>query len=185
MLNVLFSQPERAFYQQELARETGLPIRAVQREIERLTAFGFVRSSVVSGRRVYDADPHCSVFAELRSIVLKLRGAAAAIRQAIADAKGVELAWIFGSVASGEATASSDVDLLVLGRADSRRLRAAIGGIERALGRTVNEHVVSPREWTQRLRAGDGFLGELRRGPKVWVRGNDVMLLALDPNDRR
>lgn len=184
MLDALFARPERALYQQELVRATGLPLRAVQRELARLTRFGHVRSSIVGGRRVYGADPSSAVFSELRSLVLKLRGAAAQLAQAIADENGVELAWVFGSMASGEATASSDVDLMILGRADARRLRSSLGAVERALGRTVNEHIVSTHEWTERLRRREGFMREVRRGPKLWVRGGDQDLRALDPKTR-
>lgn len=145
---------------------------------------GYIRATETGGRRLFQADPGCSVFREVQSIVLKLRGAVSAIRQVLTESSGVELAWIFGSFAAGTATASSDVDLMLLGRADVRRLRSALSRVERSLGRTVNEHVISPREWTTRLRR-DGFLQEVRRSAKLWVVGEEDQLRALESGSKR
>lgn len=179
-LTALYGDPGRSFYQRELARTTGLPLQAVQRELRRLYQAGFIRTSTIGGRRLYQADPESAVFGELQSLVLKLRGAAAALRQALADVRGVKLVWIFGSFAAGTAGASSDIDVMVVGSASARQLRAALGPVERSLGRTVNEHVIVAQEWRQRLAKGDGFIREVRRSPKLWVVGEESALRRLD-----
>jgi predicted nucleotidyltransferase len=180
VLTALFSERDRAFYQKELARATGLPVAAVQRQLKRLSAAGLVRTSTAGGRRVYSADPGSAIFDEVSSIVRKLRGPASRLRPALKGQK-VEVAFVFGSFASGSAAASSDIDLMVLGGESTRVVRSELARAERDLGRSVNEHVMTPREWTTRLRKDDPFLKNVRVGPKLWVIGEESKLAELDP----
>jgi len=184
VLTALFSERGRTFYQTELARATGLPIVAVQRQLKRLIAAGLVTASMAGGRRVYAADPRSAIFDEVSSIVRKLRGPATTLRPALKTHK-VELAFVFGSFASGSAAASSDIDLMVLGRESTRVVRTELARAERDLGRSVNEHVMTTREWTTRLRKEDPFLTNVRAGPKLWVIGGENELAALDPRPTR
>jgi predicted nucleotidyltransferase len=180
VLTALFSERGRAFYQRELERAAGLPVVAVQRELKRLTSAGLVTVGIAGGRRVYSADPGSAVYEEIASIVRKLRGPVAALRSALAVRRQVELAFVFGSFATGSATASSDVDLMVLGDDSARLVRTALARAERDLRRTVNEHVMTTDEWKARLRKDDPFLSNVRLEPKLWVIGDEADLARLD-----
>src|SRR5947209_2115524 len=140
VLTALFSERGRAFYQRELERVTGLPVVAVQRQLRRLSSAGLVAVSNAGGRRVYSADTRSAVYEEIASIVRKLRGPVAALRSALALRRGVKLAFVFGSFAAGSATASSDVDLMVLGEDSARLVPAALAGAERQLRPGSTEH---------------------------------------------
>ncbi len=184
VLTSLFGERGRPFYQTELVRATGLPLNAVQRELKRLVAAGLVRRDVATGRRVYQADARSAVYDELSSMIRKLRGPATVIRDALAVRSAVDLAFVFGSFASGTATASSDVDLMVLTADSSRVIRTALGRAERDLSRTINEHVMSTTEWKTRLRKKDPFISNVRQGPKAWVRGDEAHLVKFDAKRR-
>ena len=180
VLTALFNERGRAYYQKELARATGLPVVAVQRQLKRLIAAGLVTASTAGGRRVYSADPRSAIFDEVSSIIRKLRGPATTLRPALKGRK-VELAFVFGSFASGTADASSDIDLMVLGGESTRVVRSELTKAERGLRRTVNEHVMTSSEWRTRLRKDDPFLTNVRAGPKLWVIGDENGLAELDP----
>jgi predicted nucleotidyltransferase len=185
VLTALFGERGRAFYQRELERVTGLPVVAVQRQLKRLSSAGLVVVGTAGGRRVYSADTRSAVYDEIASIVRKLRGPVAALRSALAVRRGVELAFVFGSFATGSATASSDVDLMVLGDDSARPVRAALAGAERELRRSINEHVMTTQEWKARLRKRDPFLSNVRVEPKLWVIGEEDELALLDPRPKR
>ncbi|HEV8654885.1 MAG TPA: nucleotidyltransferase domain-containing protein, partial [Candidatus Limnocylindria bacterium] len=184
VLTALFGERGRAFYQRELERVTGLPVVAVQRQLKRLSSAGLVVVGTAGGRRVYSADTRSAVYDEIASIVRKLRGPVAALRSALAVRRGVELAFVFGSFATGSATASSDVDLMVLGDDSARLVRAALAGAERELRRSINEHVMTTQEWKARLRKRDPFLSNVRVEPKLWVIGEEDELARLDPRPK-
>jgi predicted nucleotidyltransferase len=186
VLSSLFADRGRAFFQRELARATQLPLAAVQRELHRLVAGGLVRREVVDGRGRYSAETRSAVYAELAAIVRKLRGPQSVIRDALAARRRVRIAFVFGSFANGESTASSDIDLLILGDESTRAIRTALARAERDLSRSVNEHVLSTDEWRSRLKAGDPFIEQVRRSNKLWVIGDEDALPALDaPKARR
>lgn len=178
VLTALFAVPRRAYYQQELARELALPLLAIQRELRRLVGAGLVTAHETAGRRMFEANEASAIYHDLTSIVLKLRGIVAQLREPVHEAR---LAWIFGSFAAADATASSDVDLMVLGTIKPRELRRRLGQVERVVDRSINEHVLEPAEWTRRLAERDRFLSEVRSGPRLWVLGNENALARLDP----
>ncbi len=184
VLTALFGQPGVSYYQQQLARETRLPLQAVQRELGRLVEAQVIRAAETGGRRLYEANASSSIYPELFGLIQKLRGAAPTIERAIRG-EDIRLAWIFGSFATASAGAESDIDLVIVGGARPRRVRERLELAERALGRSVNEHVLNAREWSSRLTSKDPFIMNLRTGPKIWLVGSDSELTTLDLGTRR
>lgn len=98
VLRALMLDPGRAYYQRQLEQATGLPIRAIQRELERLTEAGLLYRRPEGNRVYYQVDRDHLLYPELRSIVLKtaapvdaLRGQLAmdpAVRAALLNAEG-------------------------------------------------------------------------------------------------
>lgn len=184
VLTVFFGRPGASYYQQQVAREARVPLRAVQRELKRLVEAQILHSAEVSGRRVYEANVSSSIYPEIFGLIQKLRGAGPTLERAI-RAEDVRLAWIFGSFAKANAGAESDIDLVVIGTVSPRRVRDRLDSAERALRRSVNEHVLTAREWSSRLTEKDPFIADLRAGPKIWLTGDDADLASLDPGARR
>lgn len=84
VLRVLMLDPTRAYYQRQLEAATGLPIRAIQRELKRLTDVGLLKRTPVGNRAYFRVDQGFRMFPELRAMILKaasrqdvLRGLAA------------------------------------------------------------------------------------------------------------
>ena len=68
VLRLFFSHPERRFYQREIERETGQPIRAVQREVERLEGIALLVRSEVGNRVFYRVNSEFPLLAELAAL---------------------------------------------------------------------------------------------------------------------
>jgi len=94
VLRVLLLDPAREYYQRQLEAATGLPIRAVQRELERLTAIGLLYRRVEGNRTYYQVDMQFPLFPELRGMILKSVGPSDALRGALALDDGVYLAFL-------------------------------------------------------------------------------------------
>lgn len=71
VLRVFMLDPSRAYYQRQIEGATGLPIRAVQRELERLTSVGLLYRRVEGNRTYCQVDTRFPLFPELRSMILK------------------------------------------------------------------------------------------------------------------
>ena len=68
VMHLFLSNPDRRFYQREIERETGQPIRAVQREVQRLTEINLLSRSSEGNRVFYGLDPDFPLLAELTAL---------------------------------------------------------------------------------------------------------------------
>jgi hypothetical protein len=76
VLGLLFGQPTRSYYANELIRLAGAGSGAVQRELARLTQCGLLTMRRVGNQKHYQANPDSPLFAELCSIAQKALGLA-------------------------------------------------------------------------------------------------------------
>ena len=180
VLAVLFGNPGRSFYANEIIALAGTGTGAVQRELARLEGAGLVTVTRVGRQKHYQANPKAPVYDELRALVLKTAGLADVLRAALAPLAGeIRAAFVFGSVAKGEDTATSDVDLLVasdtLAYPD---LFAALEEPSTALGRTLNPTIHTPADLARHVAEGRSFATRVLRGPKIWLVGGEDDLPA-------
>lgn len=156
----------------DLARTTGAPVPTVHREVTRLAAAGLLRSEHRGRTILYRADEDNPAVAPLRQLVLISHGPVELLRAALADVPGVVVAKVFGSWAaraSGEPGPSpGDVDLLVVGPVDRRRLFAELAELEARVGRPINPTVLSEDRWA---RSDDPLVDEIRSRPTIDIVG--------------
>lgn len=174
VLSLLFGEPEQDFIQQELIDRTASGSGAVQRELARLVDSGLVAVSRVGRQKHYRANRTAPIFEELRSIVTKTVGLADPLRAALRPlARRVELALVYGSVASGSDRAQSDIDLLVV--ADGltlEQLFRRLKTVEKKLGRTVHPTLYTREEFARRRSAGNAFVKKVLGGNYILLMGN-------------
>ena len=68
VLSLFLLNPDRQYYQREIERETGQPIRAVQREVKRLEEIDLLSRSKEGNRVFYRLNPDFPLLAELTSL---------------------------------------------------------------------------------------------------------------------
>jgi predicted nucleotidyltransferase len=179
VLKLLLLNEGKRYYQREIAELAGLPVRAVQRESARLTEIGLLRR-IEDGNRVYfQADPACPIFPELKRILLKTVALESLLSEALTGGGQIQVAFIYGSYAANKETATSDIDLFVIGSITSKQLSAALRPVQAEIQREVNYHLVTPEEFQQRLEQGNGFLRNVLDSPKIFVVSNEETLRAL------
>jgi predicted nucleotidyltransferase len=173
VLAVLFGNPGRSFYANEIIALAGSGTGAVQRELARLEAAGLATVKRVGNQKHYQANAAAPVFTELRGLVLKTVGLADVLRVALAPlAAQIHYAFVYGSVAKGEDTAQSDIDLMVI--SDTLTYADLFSALEAAsgqLGRSVNPTVYSTQELTKRRQGDNAFIQRVWSQPKLWVIG--------------
>lgn len=74
ILDLFLNNPRSQFYQREIGRETGQPIRAVQREVERLSGIELLLRSEEGNRVFYHLNPEFPLVAELTALFQKAAG---------------------------------------------------------------------------------------------------------------
>jgi predicted nucleotidyltransferase len=173
VLENLFRQPDVAVHLRELVRRSGLGLGTMQGELRGLEAAGLVTSRADGNRKLFQANKQHPAFPEMHSLVVKMSGRHEVLAEALEDVSGIEAAFIFGSVAQGTEGADSDIDLMVIGAVGLRTLAPALRKASETLGREINPHVFTPAEWKKRRAAGDAFVADILRHPRIFLKGAD------------
>ncbi|MCJ7515566.1 MAG: nucleotidyltransferase domain-containing protein [Dehalococcoidia bacterium] len=173
ILSLLYGHAEEAFYLRQIARTTGIGLGPVQRELKQLTDAGIIQRTVRGKQVYYQANVSCPIFAELKGLIIKTVGLADVLREVLAPlAEQITTAFVYGSMANGEAISASDIDLLVVGDIDEMALHRALSQAENQLGRPVNYTLMSHREFDERRSQKDGFLARVLSGQKIMILGS-------------
>ena len=175
VLGLLFGQPERSFYATELINLAGVGSGAVQRELASLAQSGLVTVKPVGNQKHYQANPASPIYDELCGLVRKTVGLAEPLRAALAPlATQIKAAFVYGSVAKKEDTASSDIDLMLV--SDTLTFSDTILALQAAtelLGREVNPNIFTLEDFAKRLKEGGSFVSRVMAQPKVWLIGGE------------
>lgn len=174
VLALIFGNPGRTFYANELIALAGSGSGAVQRELAKLERAGLVIGTRVGNQKHYRANVDASVFAPLHDLILKTSGLADVLRASLAPIGGrIRAAFVYGSVATHRDTAASDIDLMIisddLSYAD---LFMMLEDASKRLGRAVNPTIYSEAELTKRVRGHNAFITRVLKQPKIWLVGS-------------
>jgi len=169
----LFANAGKSFFARQLEGLLGENQGNISRELHRLAALGVVSVEREGRQKFYKASEQCPIFAELCGIAVKTAGLADVLRAALRPLKSrIATAFVYGSMASGDVRAESDVDLLVVGDVDEMALHRAASKAEARLARTVNYTLLSRKEFARRRRERSGFLARVLAGEKIPVLGD-------------
>ena len=178
LLRLLFGLAPNDLHLRELVRRSGLSLGTIQQELRRLTKAGLVLARKDGNRVYYRANLEHPAYPELHSLVLKTDGLVGALQPAL-DVPDVDIAFVFGSIARGEASATSDLDLMVIGSLGLRRLSSLTAGMAERLGREINPHVMTSREFAERRSRREHFVTSVWKSPRLFVKGTEHELAAM------
>lgn len=171
---LLFGFPQQSFFLREIARQTNTSAGSVQRELEILSNLGLIERTNRGRLAFYQANAKHPAFQEIRSLIDKTAGTFHVLRNALTPLAGrIALAFVYGSIARGDETAGSDIDLMVVGDLNFDELLTHLAPAERSLGRPVNPTVYSLKEFKSRIRKGNHFLTSVVRGAKRFLIGDE------------
>lgn len=174
VLAILFTRPERSFYVNEIIAKADAGRGAVLRELDRLGRSRLVVVTHRGNQKRFQANPDSPIFDELCGLLNKTAGLIPPIREALDPVKEqIAFAFLFGSVAKGEDTADSDIDLMVV--SDELKLgqvQRYLYRTEHRLGRRIGLTVRRRVEFEQESRMPDSFLAQVLTSPLLFVLGS-------------
>ena len=185
VLAATLARPHKWWYLSELAEFLHLTPSSLQRELAALVRSGILEQRREGRRTYFKAETQSAIFRELRSIFEKTAGLLPALRAALApfDDK-ISCAFVYGSVARRQERATSDVDLMVIGKAGLAELSPALKEAEERLGREINVTDYSVDEFRKKVARREHFVSTVLRGSIQFVKGGKHDLDAITRQSR-
>jgi len=180
VLALIFGNPGRSFYANEVIALAGSGSGAVQRELAKLASAGLVTVTRIGNQKHYQANSNAAVFEPLHELVLKTSGLADVLRTTLAPIGGrIRAAFVYGSVARQQDTSRSDIDLMIISNDLSYTdVFAILENASKRLGRAVNPTIYSEGELSKRIRARNSFVMRVLKQPRIWLIGGTSDLPA-------
>lgn len=180
VLGLLLLHPDRRYHLREIARLTGTVPGTLTRELAKLAEAGVLERQKVGSHLQFSANRACPIYEELASILRKTSGLVDVLADALLPLEGaVDVAFVFGSMASGKAGAGSDVDVMVIGSAGFAEVVEALYPLQAVLGREINPKVYGRREWQRLVQERGAFVQDILTKPRLFVWGSETDLTAM------
>lgn len=174
ILSHFFMNPHEEFYQAAIVKETGKGLIQVQRSLKVLETTGIIGMKRKGRMVYYHADHSHPAFEDLKKAFLKTVGIGDELRSLLRKHRQkIDLVWIFGSVARGEETMGSDIDIMFVSNQSLLQLSKIIGPITRKIKRELNIVFLSPHDLQKKFASHDYFISDIIQQSKIWLIGND------------
>ena len=173
VLGLLLLHPEQAYHVREIARLTNTNAGTLHKELSKLAEGGILLKSSRGNQVSYQANRDGIIFEELASILRKTCGVADVLKGALQPvANQIDVALVFGSVASGKATTGSDIDLLIVGSLNFTDAVSALYPAQDILGREINPKLYTNKEWKAAIKKNSAFIREILQQSVIQVIGD-------------
>jgi predicted nucleotidyltransferase len=179
IFRMLFGVSGGELHMREIERRSGLAIGTIQQELKKLLRLELIKKRKDGNRLYYEANQEHPLYPDIRSLVLKTVGLVDFFREALKANPNIKLAFVFGSIARYEEKDKSDVDLMIIGDIGMRQLTGLLSGVSSQIGREINPHILSTKEFLKRKSAKDHFLIQVLESPKIFIIGNENELTEL------
>ena len=174
LLATLLLRPDEKFHVRELGRMTRISAGSVHRELKVMAESGLLLREQVGNQVFYQANQASPVYPELAAIFRKTIGLATLLGDALrVFGDKIDLAFVFGSMATGRPKPTSDVDVLVLGDLELVDVVKALSSLQQTLGREINPVAMTIDKFVAQLAKRERFAIRVLDEPKVFVRGDE------------
>jgi predicted nucleotidyltransferase len=180
VLGWLFTHPDERYFVRQLTSLVAGDSTNISRELARLEKTGILVSTTEGKQKYYQANRQSPLFNELHGLIIKTVGVADVLRSALAPFIGqIKVAFIFGSIASGDERTRSDIDVMIVGRISFEDVVSLLSPAEQKLRREINPVVYPITELKRKVREDHHFVKTVLEGEKIFLIGNEDELAKL------
>jgi predicted nucleotidyltransferase len=174
LLALLLLRPDEGFHVREISRMAGIPAGSIHRELKEMAQAGLLMRERVGNQVFYQANRACPIYEELAAIFRKTVGLANILREALRDVSDkIDIAFAFGSMASGRQTPASDLDVMVLGDLALIAVVKALSPLQQELGREINPVAMTTGRFVSQLEKQEHFAMRVVDEAKIFVIGDE------------
>lgn len=171
VLLYFFTNPDEVLYLREIADILKIDPGNLSRELGRLENEGIFSSQIKGNQKYFILNKKYPLYREIRSVIFKTIGIEGRLKKIVDGIKGIEIAAIYGSFASGHENSRSDIDILIIGNPDQDELMDKIENVEKDVAREINYNVYSRDDFSERIKKKDSFILNILKRPKIILKG--------------
>ncbi len=172
VLTQYFTHPEEKYYIRELAAMLNVDPGNLSKELRRFEKEGLFETEQKGRVKFYLLNPKHPLYNELKQIIFKTEGVEGSLRDIVDQFSDIEIAFIYGSYAKGGEKKTSDIDLVVVGSPDRKRLTSKIRKLEDKLQREINFNIYASGEFQKKRQEKGNFLAQVIKGKKIILKGS-------------
>lgn len=172
ILRYFFANPDKKYYLRELERILGISVGNIRRELLALKKAGLFESKLEGKQVYYFLNKNSPIFKEFKKIVAKTIGAEAVLKEKLMQVKGLEVAFIYGSVAREKEDEFSDIDIFVVGSINEDNLLKFVREVEKELLQEINYVIFAEKDIKENIIKKDVFIMDVLKGKKIFLIGD-------------
>lgn len=180
ILRILFGINEPELHLRDIHRRTEFAMSGIQRDLAKLVKLDLITSQRDGNRLYFKANKAHPLYRDLHNIVLKTSGLVDVLKAALASVKKSDLfcVFVFGSIARQEERATSDLDLMVIGKIGPRKLSELLSDPGKVIEHVINPYSLTIEEFRKKRDVGDHFITRVLESEKLFVIGSEDDLRA-------
>jgi predicted transcriptional regulator with HTH domain len=175
LLQLFYSNPNRAFYVREITRKIDEQINSVRRELSNLLSIGIISSDTNNNRLYYEVNqkyeyykPLLEIFGQTAALKLPVEGDEPALseddhKHDLRMLGNVELALYTGQFTRDEL---SGVDLMIVGDINQTKLSKYVADLEKSENKVLRYAVLTASDFKYRQQVKDRFLSNIMNAKK-------------------
>jgi predicted nucleotidyltransferase len=186
LLTKLLLNPEKTFYMRKLSRELHVTYSMIRKEAKNLASLGIINENKQGKVTLISINKSLPYFNDLKNLIVKTSGIGDLLKDVFSKLSGIDYALVYGSMASGEESTSSDVDLLIVGQSSEEEILKIVGVIEEEVEREVNYVLWTKEDFMQRVKSKHHLLVDIAEKPVIMLVGdeNEFRRTVKKPNHR-
>jgi len=174
LLSTLLMHPDEEFYLRELAAKLSSSPRSINVELRNLEKINLLLKRISGKQHYYHINLQHPLYADLRNLFLKTVGLRSQVTTKLEPyAAEIDFAFIYGSMASGNFNAESDIDLLIIGKVRPRQMSPIFAALREQLGREINAAIYPVAEFADKVRLQDHFISKVITESLLFVIGEE------------
>jgi predicted nucleotidyltransferase len=173
ILGWFFTHVDERFFIRQLKSLLDEDPTNLSRELSRLESMKILISETEGRQKYFCVNKTSPFYEEMKGLILKTTGVAGTIKYALRKVEGIKYAFVYGSFAKNQENPESDVDLMVIGKANLDEIEDAIAETEERLKRTINITFFTLREFRGKVKSKDSFIKTVLNNPILMLIGDE------------
>lgn len=167
ILGYFFLHETEKLYLNEMVKKFGFDKRNTFKILKKFVEEGIFISEKRGKETYYSLNKEYPLFKEIKGMVLKTYGIESLLKDSLKKIQGIEEAYIIGSYARNRIDVTSDIDVLVIGQADTLKLNKEIAKIQKDINREINLINITRKELKEKMINKDPFIKNVFKNKKI------------------